>query len=254
MLCLWAATVFAVDYTAEKPKGYVSDFAAVVDASSRDRLEQYCASLETATGVQMAIVTLPDLNGEPVDQVANDLFRKWGIGQRGKDNGVLLLLAIADRRSRLELGYGLEPTITDGLAGDVLRSMQPYLRAGHYGDALLEGTNEIGERITQAKGVSLAVPAPRPLERRPQQTTLPSWVIPVGIFAFFLLMGGLRGGGRGGGMGGFLTGMILGNMMGGRGGRFGGGGGGFGGFDSGGGGFGGFGGGDSGGGGASGSW
>ena len=244
--------MWAVDYTAEKPQGYVSDFAGVVDASSRQRLEQYCASLETSTGVQMAVVTVPDLNGEPVDQVANDLFRKWGIGQKGKDNGVLLLLAIADRRSRLELGYGLEPTITYGLAGDVLRSMQPYLRAGHYGDALLEATSEIGARIAQAKGVSLAVPAPRPLERRPHQTGLPSWVIPVGIFAFFLLMSALRGGGKGGGgMGGFLTGMILGNMMGGRGG---GSGGGFGGFDSGGGGFGGFGGGDSGGGGASGSW
>jgi uncharacterized protein len=254
LLCLCAAAVWAVDYTAEKPQGYVSDFAGVVDASSRQRLEQYCAGLETATGVQFAIVTVPDLNGEPVDQVANDLFRKWGIGQKGKDNGVLLLLAIADRRSRLELGYGLEPAITDGLAGDVLRSMQPYLRAGHYGDALLEATNEIGTRIAQAKGVSLAVPAPRPLARRPRQTGLPTWVIPVGIFAFFLLMRGLQGGGRGGGMGGFLTGMFLGNMMGGRGGGFGGGGGGFGGFDSGGGGFGGFGGGDSGGGGASGSW
>jgi uncharacterized protein len=244
----------AVDYTAEKPQGYVSDFAGVVDAASRQRLEQYCTTLQTATGVQIAIVTVPGLNGEPVDQFANDLFRKWGVGQKGKDNGVLLLLAIADRRNRLELGYGLEPAITDGLAGDVLRSMTPYLRAGRYGDALLEGTNEIGSRIAQVKGVSLPVPAPRPLERRQRPSGLPSWLIPVGIFAFLLLLRGSRGGG--GGMGGFLTGMILGNMMGGRGG--GNSGGGFGGFDSGGGsgggGFGGFGGGDSGGGGASGSW
>jgi uncharacterized protein len=252
LLGLWAAAVWAVDYTAQKPQGYVSDFAGVVDASSRQRLEQYCASLEQTTGVQMAIVTVPSLDGEPVDQYANDLFRKWGIGLKGKDNGILLLLAIGDRRSRLELGYGLEPAITDGLAGDVLRSMQPYLRAGRYGDALLEATNDIGTRISQAKNAIPAVPAPQPLARRPHQTGLPSWVIPLGIFAFFLLMSVLRGrgGGRGGGMGGFLTGMLLGNLMGGRGG----GGGGFGGFDSGGGGFGGFGGGDSGGGGASGSW
>jgi uncharacterized protein len=124
LLCLWAATVWAVDYTAQKPAGYVSDFAGVVDEASHQRLEAYCASLEQTTGVQLAIVTVPSLDGEPVDQVANDLFRKWGIGQKGKDNGALLLLAIADRRSRLELGYGLEPAITDGLAGDVLRSMQ----------------------------------------------------------------------------------------------------------------------------------
>lgn len=253
LLCLWAATVSAVDYTAQKPQGYVSDFAGVVDASSRQRLEQYCASLEQTTGVQLAIVTVPDLNGEPVDQVANDLFRKWGVGQKGKDNGVLLLLAIADRRSRLELGYGLEPAITDGLAGDVLRSMQPYLRAGHYGDALIEATNEIGTRIAKAKDAIPAVPAPRPTARRQRQTGLPFGVVIGGIFVFLILSGLMRGGrGGGGGMGGFLTGMLLGNLMGGRGG--GGSGGGFGGFDSGGGGFGGFGGGDSGGGGASGSW
>jgi len=254
LLCLWAAAVWAVDYTAQKPQGYVSDFANVVDASRRQRLEQYCASLEQTTGVQLAIVTVPSLDGEPVDQFANDLFRKWGVGQKGKDNGVLLLVAIGDRRSRLELGYGLEPAITDGLAGDVLRSMQPYLRSERYGDALLEATSEIGTRISKSKDAIPAVPAPQPQQRRSHRTGLPSWVIPVGIFAFFLLMSVLRGkgGGRGGGgMGGFLTGMILGNLMGGRGG---GGGGGFGGFDSGGGGFGGFGGGDSGGGGASGSW
>ena len=250
-LCLWAGVLSAVDYTAQKPTGYVSDFAGVVDAPSRARLEQYCASLETTTGVQLAIVTVPDLNGEPVDQVANDLFRKWGIGQKGKDNGALLLLAIADRRSRLELGYGLEPAITDGLAGDVLRAMQPYLRAGRYGDGLLEATSEIGTRIAQAKNAIPAVPAPRPQQRRQRQ----GGGIPFGVIAFFvvmLLVGLMRGGkGRGGGgMGGFLTGMLLGGLMGGRGG---GGGGGFGGFDSGGGGFGGCGGGDSGGGGASGS-
>ncbi len=244
-----------MDYTAQKPVGYVSDFAGVVDESSRARLEQYCASLEQTTGVQLAIVTVPDLNGEPVDQVANDLFRKWGIGQKGKDNGVLLLLAIADRRSRLELGYGLEPAITDGLAGDVLRSMQPYLRAGQYGDGLLEATSEIGARIANAKGALPPVPAPRPTQRRQPQGGFPFGVIffVVVVVLFGLIRGG-RGRGGGGGMGGFLTGMILGNLMGGRGGGFGGGGGGFGGFDSGGGGFGGFGGGDSGGGGASGSW
>jgi uncharacterized protein len=243
LLCLSAAAVWAVDYTAQKPQGYVSDFANVVDASSRQRLEQYCASLEQTTGVQIAIVTVPDLDGEPVDQFANDLFRKWGVGQKGKDNGVLLLVAIGDRRSRLELGYGLEPAITDGLAGDVLRSMQPYLRAGRYGDALLEATNEIGTRISQAKNAIPAVPAPRPRERQRPQGGIPFGVI---IFFVVILLTGLMRGG----MGGFLTGMLLGNLMGGRGG----GGGGFGGFDSGGGGFGGFGGGDSGGGGASGSW
>ena len=255
LVSVCAAAAFAVDFAALTPQGYVSDFAGVVDASSHQRLEQYCASVEATTGVQMAIVTVPNLNGEAVDQVANDLFRKWGIGQKGQNNGILLLLAIGDRRSRLELGYGLEPAITDGLAGSVLRSMQPYLRAGRYGDALLEATSEIGTRIAQAKGTVPGVAAPRPLERRRPEGGFPTGLIYIGILVFFMLISALSRGGRGGrgggGIGGFLTGMILGGLMGG-GGRSGGG---FGGFDSGGGGgFGGFGGGDSGGGGASGSW
>jgi uncharacterized protein len=251
LLSLCAAAALAVDYAAQKPTGYVSDFAGVIDASSRQRLEDYCASLERTTGVQLAIVTLPSLDGEPVEQVANDLFRKWGIGKKGKDNGILLLLAIGDRRSRLEIGYGVEPAITDGLAGDVLRSMVPYLRANRYGDAVLEATDAIGARIAQAKNELPDVPAPKPRQLRSRETGIPFWVIIGGIILFLILSGSKGGGrGRGGGMGGFLTGMLLGNMMGGSWGGRGGGGG----FGSGGGGFGGFGGGSSGGGGASGSW
>jgi uncharacterized protein len=255
-LALWvcAAAALAVDYTALKPQGYVSDFANVVDAASRERLEQYCGALEKSTGVEIALVTIPDLAGEPVDQVANDLFRKWGVGHRGKDDGILLLLSIHDRRSRIEVGYGLEPAITDGMAGDILRSMSPYLRAGRYGDALMEGAGEMGARIAQARNVALETPPPQPQQRRPRQAPIPFAVLVGGIIVFFLLSA-LMSGRRGpGGMGGFLMGMLLGSLMGrpwdGRGG------GGFGGFDSsgGGGGFGGFGGGDSGGGGASGSW
>jgi uncharacterized protein len=255
LLC--AAAALAVDFTALKPQGYVSDFANVVDAASRERLNQYCGALEQSTGVQIALVTVPDLGGEPVDQAANDLFRKWGVGNKGKDDGILLLLSIHDRRSRLEVGYGLEPAITDGMAGDILRSMSPYLRAGRYGDALLEGAGEIGSRIAQARNVALGTPPPQPQHRRQRGTPIPFGILVGGIIVFFVLsslMSGRRGS-SGSGVGGFLTGMILGNLMGRpRDGRRGGGGG-FGGFDSsGGGGFGGFGGGDSGGGGASGGW
>lgn len=256
LLCLAACTLAAVDFAALKPQGYLSDFAGVVDAGSRERLNQYCASLERATGAELAIVTLPDLAGEPVDQVANDLFRRWGIGHKGQSDGLLLLLSIGDRRSRLEVGYGLEPTITDGTAGEVLRSMRPYLRDERYGDALLEAANEIGTRIAQAKNVTLDTPAPRPLQRRAPERGIPAGVL-IGGFVLFLILSGIsrgRGGRSGGGFGGFLTGMLLGNLLGGgRGGWGGSSGGGFGGFDSGDG-FGGFGGGDSGGGGASSGW
>ncbi len=256
-LIVCASAALAVDFAALKPQGYVSDFAGVVDADSRQRLEQYCTMLEKSTGVQLALVTLPNLAGEPVDQVANDLYRRWGIGQKGKNDGALLLLSIQDRRSRLETGYGLEPDITDGMAGDILRAMRPYLRERRYGDAFVEAAGAIGTRIARARNVTLEAPAPQPQQRRSRERGIPFGVIVGGLILFFVLSSLMRGGrGRGspgGGMGGLLTGMLLGNLMG-RG--FGGsrGGGGFGGFDSSDGGFGGFGGGDSGGGGASSDW
>jgi uncharacterized protein len=252
LLCVCAAAALAADFAALKPQGYVSDFAGVIDAGSRAQLERYCETLERATGTQLALVTLPSLQGEPVEDVANALFRAWGIGKKGENNGALLLLSIGDRRSRLEVGYGLEPIITDGQSGSLLRSMAPDLRARQYGPALLTAAGEIGSRIAQAKGVALGNPAPERPRRRQQRDNpvLPLLVFGAVMFALFAL--GSRGrGGRGSG-GGFLPGLIIGALLNNRGG-YRGGGGGFGGYDSGGG-FGGFGGGDSGGGGASSSW
>ena len=79
------------------------------------------------------------LDDEPIEDVANRLFTQWGIGKKGKDEGLLLLLAIKDHKQRVEVGYGLEPIITDGYAGGVLRGIRPILRQGNYGGALLAG-------------------------------------------------------------------------------------------------------------------
>ena len=116
---LLAATAFAFDFTALKPDGYVSDFSRVLDAGAKQELEKYCARVEAATGAQIALVTIPTLGGEPVEDVANAIFRKWGIGKKRKDEGILLLLVTRDRLSRLEVGYGLEPILPDGLAGSI---------------------------------------------------------------------------------------------------------------------------------------
>jgi uncharacterized protein len=245
-----ATIVFALDLDKLKPQGYVSDFAHVLDPASRARLEAYCGRVEQVTGVQMAIVTIDTLDGEPIEDVSNTLYRKWGVGKKGKDEGIMLLLAIKDHRDRLEIGYGLEPNLPDGFVGSVLREARPLLRQSSYGPALFAAAQEMGNRIAAAKGVALDVGLPR---QRPigggERPGIPWPFIIIGIIVLLVLM-------RGGGGGGFLTGMILGNLLG-RGGRGGWGGGGFGGYDSGGGGgggFGGFGGGDSGGGGASSDW
>ncbi len=250
---LFASAGEAVDWTALKPQGYVSDFAGVIDPASKAQLEGYCATVEGSTGAQMALVTIATLEGEPIDDVANTIYRAWGVGQKGKNEGVLLLLVIGDRRNRLEIGYGLEPSLPDGFTGSVLREMRPALRQQHYGEALMAAAETIGATVAKAKNVTLTAQLPRRIRGTPSDS-IPWPAVIGGIFLLLFLFraGGPRGYGGGGG-GGFLTGMILGNVLsrGSWGGR---GSGGFGGPDSGDGGFGGFGGGDSGGGGASSDW
>jgi len=250
---LFASAGLAVDWKALKPQGYVSDFARVIDPTSKSQLETYCATVERSTGVQMAFVTLPGLESEPIDDVANTIYRAWGVGQKGKNEGILLLLAIGDRRNRIEVGYGLEPVLPDGFVGSVLREMRPALRQERYGEALMAAAETIGNTVAKAKNVSLTAQLPRRVRSTPADS-IPWPLIIGGIFLLlFLFRAGGRGNSGGGGGGGFLPGLILGDMMsrGSWGGR---GSGGFGGPDSGDGGFGGFGGGDSGGGGASSDW
>ena len=255
-----ASGALALDTTKLQPHGYVNDFAHALDAGGAQQLEAYCGELERATGVQMAIVLVDSLDGEPSTDVGNRLFRQWGIGKKGKDDGILLMLAVKDHKQDVEVGYGLEGTISDVYSGTVLRGIRPILRQGNYAGALLAAAQQFGSRIADEKGVALDSGAARPAQRQAPQgrggfNPIPLIIIGFVLFAIIkrLFGGGGRGGyggGSGGGGTGFLTGMILGNLLGG--------GGGFGGFSGGGGGggggFGGFGGGSSGGGGASSDW
>jgi uncharacterized protein len=242
-----ASAAFALDLNALKPQGYVSDFAHAIDAQSRAQLEAYCGRFEQATGVQMAFVTLDSLDGEPIEDVTNTLYRKWGVGKKGTNEGIMLLAAMKDHRDRIEVGYGLEPILPDGFVGGVLREFRPFMRQGAYGQAFLAAAQEMGTKIAAVKGVSLDFGLGTHRRVVTQRRSIPFPLIVIGIIILLLLIS--RSGG-----GGFFTGLILGNLLGGgRGGGGWGGGGGFGGGDSGGG-FGGFGGGDSGGGGASSDW
>lgn len=269
LLALGRASM-ALDASQFKARGYVNDFADVLDPSSEAQLTKYCAQVEQATGAQIAVVTIASLQGTPIEDFTNDLFRQWGVGKKGKDEGLMLLLAIRDRKSRIEVGYGLEPILPDGFVGSVLREMGPSLKTQQYASALTAGTAEIGDQIASAKGVALDRTLPRRAPPSAEQDN-GGWPWPLiifGVVILFAILGrGRRGRRGGGGGGGLLSWILLSNILsnsryrgqggwggGGFGGYDGGGGGGFGGGDSGGGGFGGFGGGDSGGGGASGSW
>ncbi len=259
---LWTATVlsaFAYDFSALQPDGYISDYANVIDARTEQALERYCRAVESSTGAQIAVLTIPTLHGEPIEDVANLIYRKWGIGKKETDEGVLLLLAIQDRRSRLEVGYGLEPIIPDGYAGSLLRRMRPALKQQRYGEAVAVAVQTLAERIAQRKGVTIQQPVPHTRRARPG-AGFPVGPVLFAVFALLALLGGrsrrrgLAYRRHGMGMDGLLAGLLLGNVlgrgMGGFHGRSSGGFGGFDSFDS----FGGFGGGDSGGGGASSSW
>ncbi|MFL6447800.1 MAG: TPM domain-containing protein [Bryobacteraceae bacterium] len=265
-VCLALFTAFrcaAVNIDAlPKPTGYVSDFAHVVDEGSKQLLEDFCGAVEQQLGVQFAFVTIDSLDDRPIRDVTLEISRKWGVGDRKTNQGVLLLLAIKDHKSDIETGRGTEPYLTDGFSGGTLRSMRPDLRAGNYGQALLAAAQEMANQIAQGKGIAFSgslparIPEPRDHSRG---SGIPFPLIIMGIFFLLWLFGrgGRRGGGMYGGGGNFLTGMLIGNLL--SGGRRGGGsdwgrGGGFGGDSGGGGGFGGFGGGDFGGGGASSDW
>jgi uncharacterized protein len=260
LLLLLAPAFAATDWKSLKPQGYVSDFAGVVDPQSKAELEDYAARVEQGTGAQLAFVTLKSLEGQPIEDVTIDIFKAFGVGQKKKDNGAIVLLSTVDRKSRLEVGPGLGGTIPDGMAGTLLDEMAPALRQQQYGPALVSAAVLLGSAI--AKDQNVQIPPPQSYRTvQPGPTgSIPWQLIVFGIFFIFVLMmikrGGGGAGGSGGGGGGFWTGLLLAQLLGGGGG---GGrgrdGGGFGGFDGGGGGgFGGFGGGSSGGGGASGGW
>lgn len=232
----------------------VNDFADVIDQASESEIEQRILALKQASGDVVVVATIEtfapyaDIREYAVKMFEN---RGRGIGEKGKDNGLLVLLAVKDRRVAIEVGYDLEQFITDGYAGEIRDVMTPFFARGEYGPGLLEGVTRVVARIAQGRGVTITgVPQVEPPSRGPDIQLSP-WLV-IAIIIFIVLMnnaGGRRSRMRRGGShwgAGPWSGWNSGVGPFGGGGGFGGGG--FGG------GFGGFGGGRSGGGGAAGGW
>ena len=241
-----------------QPTDYVSDLAHVLSPEAIARLDSVCAQLDhTAANAQVAVVTVHDLDGDDAADYADQLETKWKIGRKGTDRGVLVLLAVADRKYRIEVGYGLEGILPDGKIGDIGREMVPDLHSGDYDGAMTLAVGGVAQVIAADANVTLQdQPAPdiEPVAAG-QPHHYPTWVrvlqfIVVAVFIILYLMRVLGGFGLFGLWGLGLMG------RGPRGfGSWGGGGSGGGGFGGGGGGgFGGFGGCGFGGGGAGGSW
>ena len=143
---LWATS--AVAQTLPKPSGRVTDLANVIDAGTEADIVARLDQLERQTSSEVAVVTVPSLDDVPVDDYAVRLFKEWGIGQAKQDNGVLVLVAPNEREMRIEVGYGLEGILPDGLAGQIIREQFiPRFRDNDYNGGIRDGVARVVEIV-----------------------------------------------------------------------------------------------------------
>lgn len=227
-----------------RPADYVNDFAHVLDQTTIAQLDNICQQLDQKAQAQIAVVTINTLDGTDIESYAVALYKQWGIGSKATDHGVLILLAVQDHKYRIEVGYGLEPILTDGKVGGFGREAVPLLQQNDYNGAVSLMTARVADVIAQDAGIELTGDRPQftSPQGAPQRGLSGKQLLILGIVLLIIMFTPLRS---------VLFWILLSGLGGGGGGGYRGGGGGFGG---GGGGFGGFGGGSSGGGGASGSW
>ncbi|MBW1725729.1 MAG: TPM domain-containing protein [Deltaproteobacteria bacterium] len=248
-LCLVVGSVSHAANVPEKPPRYVVDLAGIIDDATENRLNGYLQELEQKTTAQEVILTIPSLEGESIEDLSLTIAHdKWKLGQKGKDNGVLLLISLKDQKYRIEVGYGLEGVLPDSLVGSLGRDLLvPYFRKGEYSTGIFTTALAIANKIAEASGVQIeGMPSVR-YSTQPAEKGEPAGIFNTIITIAFLIVLGIL----------FIKNprlflmLLLFSSMGGRRGSWGGGGGfGGGGFGS----FGGGGGGGFGGGGASGGW
>jgi len=155
ILLLWAWPALAPAVTPPvpaHPSQYVVDLAKVIDANTTARLNAMLKDLEAKTTAQVVVLTINSLDGEPIENFSHQTAVKWGIGQKGKDNGALITVAVKDRKYRIEVGYGLESTLPDSLVGSLGRQfLAPNFRKGDYAGGLLAAVQEIVNKISGGK-------------------------------------------------------------------------------------------------------
>lgn len=183
--------------------GPVNDLANVISANDKSKLATYLNNLNTNTGIQIAVLTVKNLGGEPISNYAMAVAEKWQLGQKGEDNGVLLLVAVNDRELRIEVGYGLEGDLTDAKSGLIIRNtITPYFKDGDYSKGILAGAQQIAQTVAgEAAGTMDGVVVPSNTEDDDSAGSIVG--IAFGIFFLFVLFGmfNSKGGGKGSGGG-----------------------------------------------------
>ncbi len=221
-------TVFFQLLSAAYPKaqGWVNDYSRKLSNQTKNELLNIITELKEKTGFEIAVAIIPTLGEQSIETYANELYRAWGVGSKD-DEGVLILISVADRALRIETGYGAEGFIPDGLAGEIRdRFMTPYLSQNDYNRGVLAGVAAIASLAAKEKNVTLTGTADFENMMRQEESHPYSGFIAIAFFIFLMIVtkgrilpwiilfgmggrGGHRGGGfgggssRGGGMGGF---------------------------------------------------
>jgi uncharacterized protein len=228
--------VFLIPQLAEaafpRPTGFVNDFANVIQAGTKTKLEGLLQAVERKSGYEIAVVTIPSLDERPIEDYAEDLYKTWGIGKKGKDEGALILVAPNQKQVRIEVGYGLEGAINDARAGRIIRdAMIPFFKQGDITKGIVAGTQAVVGIALNEKGLSFkdlgssgaAVASSAPKKKGGPLSVLGKILLFLimaylfirhpWLFLFFLASagrggGGVRGGGGfSGGFGGFGGGL-----------------------------------------------
>ena len=171
------------------PSGYVNDFALVLTEDDRAYLERYLRAVERDTTAEVVVATVTSLDGLSIEEYASRLFADWGIGKSASDNGVLLLVAAGERRVRIEVGYGLEGSLPDGLAGEIIRTaIVPEFQQGNLRRGIGRGVDRIARVVRgDATGAVRAPAAAAGLD-------VPPLLLVVPFFGMFVALGGFAAG------------------------------------------------------------
>ena len=167
--------------------GRIVDQANIISRETRDALEPKLAELEQKSGIQLVVATVKSLEGQEIEPYANELFRFWKLGEKTKDNGVLLLVAPNERRVRIEVGYGLEGTLTDALSAVIIaNAIAPRFKAGDFSGGITRGVDDIITVLTTDASEWQKRPSLR-LDR-PQAAHPMNWIGIAAFVVFFLLL------------------------------------------------------------------
>ncbi len=154
VLILFTKSVYAV--VEPTRQFYVNDYANLLNSDTENYIIQKNQSLQEQTGAQIVVVTVPNLEGQSIEEYATELFRKFGIGDKSKNNGLLLLLALEERKFRVEVGYGLEGILPDAKTGRIQdQYIIPYLSNNNWDEGIKNGFNAFLDVIVKEYGITI---------------------------------------------------------------------------------------------------